>query len=157
VQLVDESIYGRFFILKRRREGARLLSMFENLGKALVLIRETRGLTQAQLARRAKMGKSQLSKYESGRILPKLDSLGGILKALNIGPFQFWYSFHLVDMAARNVDITEQMRVQNLPPLILDSPGLLSSETDSAFQNLLGGVMNFYHSVMVERINEKKS
>ena len=42
------------------------MSMFRNLGTTIRLLRELRGYSQAALARRAGMGKSQLSKYEQG-------------------------------------------------------------------------------------------
>ncbi len=55
--------------------------MFDHLGKALSLLRSLRGMSQGRVARSAGLGKSQLSKYESGRELPKLDSLARILGA----------------------------------------------------------------------------
>src|ERR1700709_141250 len=66
--------------------------MFQNLGKALALVRELRGKTQAQVARAAGVGKSQLSKYENGKELPKLDSLEKLLDALGVSAFDFFYT-----------------------------------------------------------------
>ena len=56
--------------------------MFVNLGRTLSLLRELRGKSQASVAREAGIGKSQLSKYENGKELPKLDSLEKVLIAL---------------------------------------------------------------------------
>ena len=50
------------------------MGMFANLGMTLSLLREIRGKSQSRVAREARIGKSQLSKYENGRELPKLDS-----------------------------------------------------------------------------------
>jgi transcriptional regulator with XRE-family HTH domain len=59
--------------------------MFENLGTALALLRALCKLSQAEAARRAGIGKSQLSKYEHGKELPKLDSLEKVLSVYGVG------------------------------------------------------------------------
>ena len=60
--------------------------MFADLGSALRLLREAAGLTQAELAQKAGMGKSQLSKYENGKELPKLETLERLLEVLDTEP-----------------------------------------------------------------------
>ena len=60
--------------------------MFENVGLALRLLRQRRRLTLAELARRARVGKSQLSRYEAGQ-LPMLEPLSRILEALEVEPY----------------------------------------------------------------------
>ncbi len=72
------------------------MGRFENVGSALRLLREQAGLSQADLARRAGMGKSQLSKYESRKELPKLDSLSRILDVLKVEPLWLFYIAHLL-------------------------------------------------------------
>jgi len=42
--------------------------MFENLGPILTFLRELRGYNQSKVARVAGVGKSQLSKYERGKL-----------------------------------------------------------------------------------------
>jgi transcriptional regulator with XRE-family HTH domain len=69
---------------------------FAEVGGALRLLRESSGLTQAELARRAKIGKSQLSKYESSKELPKLESLAKLLEVLETEPLILFYSAHLL-------------------------------------------------------------
>lgn len=64
--------------------------MFTNIGRALAMIRQHRGMSQYQLAVRCKMGRSQISKYEAGREIMKLDTLEKLLSALNIEPEQFF-------------------------------------------------------------------
>src|SRR5436309_15524773 len=79
------------------------MEMFSNLGRTLGLLRELRGKSQALVAREAGIGKSQLSKYENGKELPKLDSLEKVLKALEVGQFEFFYTLHLVDQRATDL------------------------------------------------------
>jgi|GEM_PF-537869 len=71
--------------------------MFTNLGRTLSLLRELRGKSQSRVAREARIGKSQLSKYENGKELPKLDSLEKILRVLKVDMFEFFYTLYLVD------------------------------------------------------------
>src|SRR5688500_20336406 len=79
------------------------MTMFINLGRTLSLLRELRGKSQALIAREAGIGKSQLSKYENGKELPKLDSLEKVLKALEVGHFEFFYTLYLVDRRAADL------------------------------------------------------
>lgn len=65
--------------------------MFERLGLCLLMFRELSGKSQAEVAREAGIGKSQLSKYENGKELPKLESLGKVLSVLDIPPLTFFY------------------------------------------------------------------
>jgi transcriptional regulator with XRE-family HTH domain len=71
--------------------------MFTNIGKALAMIRQQRGISQYQLAVRCKMGRSQISKYEAGRGIMKLDTLEKLLSALNIEPEQFFRFVRSID------------------------------------------------------------
>lgn len=71
--------------------------MFANVGRTLCLLRELRGKSQSRVAREARIGKSQLSKYENGKELPKLDSLEKILRVLKVDMFEFFYTLYLVD------------------------------------------------------------
>jgi transcriptional regulator with XRE-family HTH domain len=73
------------------------MGMFANLGRTLSLLRELRGKSQSRVAREARIGKSQLSKYENGKELPKLDSLEKILRVLRVDMFEFFYTLYLVD------------------------------------------------------------
>jgi len=64
---------------------------FAQIGPALATLRERAGMSAAAVAKKARIGKSQLSKYENGREAPKLSSLERILDALNIEPLVFFY------------------------------------------------------------------
>src|SRR5260370_13293898 len=71
--------------------------LFRNLGTALLLMRGLRRKSQGWVAREAGIGKSQLSKYETRKELPKLDSLGKVLDVLAVGPLEFFYTLHFID------------------------------------------------------------
>lgn len=71
--------------------------MFANLGKTLIRLRERRGFSQTAVARKAGIGKSQLSKYESGKELPKLDSLERVLTALGFDYCTFFWVLSRID------------------------------------------------------------
>src|SRR4029453_5105308 len=77
--------------------------MFDNIPLTLSILRELRRKSQAGLAKDARIGKSQLSKYETGRELPKFDSLGKVLKALEISYPEFFYALNLVDRLSASV------------------------------------------------------
>lgn len=82
--------------------GARLF--FEQLAPALTLHRKRRGLSAAELARRASIGKSQLSKYETGKELPKLETLAKLLNSLDLEPIWFFYTVHQMISRPRNIE-----------------------------------------------------
>lgn len=90
--------------------------MFANLGRTLGLLRELRGKSQARVAREAGIGKSQLSKYENGKELPKLDSLEKVLNALGVGHFEFFYTLYLVDERAAGLARSDGAQAQTPPP-----------------------------------------
>ena len=77
--------------------GGRQGGMFANLPRTLARCRELRRKSQAELARAAGIGKSQWSKYESGKELPKLESLERVLAVLDMGSLEFFYTLHLMD------------------------------------------------------------
>lgn len=126
--------------------------MFDNLGRALYLIRDLRGKSQAEVAREAGIGKSQLSKYEGGRELPKLESLRKVLKVLDIAPFEFFYTMYLLDHEGEKLDLRRDAVEQSLPPLIRSGGGLLSDQTDEAFQRIFREVLALYQHMFREKI-----
>jgi transcriptional regulator with XRE-family HTH domain len=126
------------------------MGMFKNLGKTLSLLRELRGKSQARVAREAGIGKSQLSKYENGKELPKLDSLEKVLRALGVGHFEFFYTLYLVDRRAEDLarsDAGEALAGHLVMPPLLTGMSLLSSSTDQAFSQVLTDVLQLYRAV----------
>jgi transcriptional regulator with XRE-family HTH domain len=126
------------------------MGMFINLGKTLSLLRELRGKSQARVAREAGIGKSQLSKYENGKELPKLDSLEKVLKALGVGHFEFFYTLYLVDQRAADLargDGGEALAGNlGVPPLLRGASDLTPS-TDQAFSRVFNELLALYRTV----------
>lgn len=56
----------------------------ETLPENLKRIREMRGLTQAELGRRAEMGAASVSHFETGQRVPSLESLVRLADALDV-------------------------------------------------------------------------
>jgi len=108
--------------------------MFQNLGQTLIRLRERSGKSQAALARAAGVGKSQLSKYENSKELPKLDSLERVLVALGVGYFEL---FRMLDIADR------------------EEPGtpLTREEIDERFTRLTQGVFALHHEIVTKLID----
>ena len=123
------------------------MDMFVNLGRTLGLLRELRGKSQARVAREAGIGKSQLSKYENGKELPKLDSLEKVLNALDVGHFEFFYTLYLLDdRAAELARLSDRDKRQPVPPLLKAHP-LLSESTDQAFNQVFSDLLFLYRRV----------
>lgn len=55
-------------------------------GKKLRELREARGLTQEDLSQLSKVGRRQISFYETGKAMPHPKSLSKLMKALNVTP-----------------------------------------------------------------------
>lgn len=85
------------------------LAAFRQVGPALRLVREERGLSLAELAALSSAGKSQLSKYENGRELPGLHSLARILDALDMDPLTLFYWAGRLARGVSEADIGEEM------------------------------------------------
>jgi transcriptional regulator with XRE-family HTH domain len=133
------------------------MGMFRNLGKTLSLLRELRGKSQARVAREAGIGKSQLSKYENGKELPKLDSLEKVLRALGVGHFEFFYTLYMVDRRAEDLASSDRGRGGELAaeqlylPPFLKGSALLSQPMDQAFSQIFTDLFVLYRS-MFEQI-----
>jgi len=142
------------------------MAMFANLGRTLSLLRELRGKSQARVAREAGIGKSQLSKYENGKELPKLDSLEKVLNALKVGYFEFYYTLHLVDRRAADLDRAgEREGAANpanaiglasgdplyMPPLY-DGNSVLAGTTDQAFSQVFTDLLLLYRRIFEQRV-----
>jgi transcriptional regulator with XRE-family HTH domain len=63
---------------------------FENIGKALGILRRERGLSQKEFCAHSGIGRAQLSRYEAGKELMKLATLEKILAGLAITPEEFF-------------------------------------------------------------------
>lgn len=121
--------------------------MFKHVGRALALVRSLRELSQARLARKAGIGKSQLSKYENGKELPKLDSLEKILIGLGVGQFEFFYTLHLIDARATHLGAAPTL-APNLPLSGGFAP--LSREVQATFSDIASKLFDLYRRVYEE-------
>jgi transcriptional regulator with XRE-family HTH domain len=134
------------------------MAMFTNLGRTLGLLRELRGKSQARVAREAGIGKSQLSKYENGKELPKLDSLEKVLIALKVSYFEFFYTLHLVDRRASELEpvVNGDGDGAEAAPLPLPSftPGntLLDDTTDQAFSQVFTDLLLLYRRIFEQMV-----
>lgn len=116
--------------------------MFAELGGTLRALRESKDLSQGELARRAGMGKSQVSKYEKGKELPKLDSLERLLEALEAEPLTLFYTAHLLKHRA---EISPAAILVTTTP-VLDDPALAS------FRRLFGHFLEAFEVLMASRL-----
>lgn len=103
--------------------------VFQNLGPTLALCRDFSQLSQAELARKAGIGKGQLSKYESGRELPKLETLARLLAALYLSPSTFFNAMKSV----RRLETWEEVLTRDLITFasVADGPDLVAVLEDS--------------------------
>lgn len=115
-------------LLSSRRAGP---EGFGYVGATLMLLRELKGKSQHEVARGAGIGKSQLSKYENGKELPKLESLARVLRALDLSSLMFFYVHHFVGALAG------ELRGEEVPMAI---PGSL----DETFQDLIQTILTLY-------------
>ncbi|HWN41137.1 MAG TPA: helix-turn-helix transcriptional regulator [Thermoanaerobaculia bacterium] len=115
------------------------MRMFGNFGRTLALLREMRGYSQLALSREARIGKSQLSKYENGRELPKLETLERVLSVLDIQPISFFYTVAMLDSLAGRLDDP----ATELPPLPLPLT-LLQPNLDELFSVTVGQFLRMY-------------
>lgn len=151
------------------------MAMFVNLGRTLSLLRELRGKSQARVAREAGIGKSQLSKYENGKELPKLDSLEKVLNALKVGYFEFFYTLYLVDRRAADlaragaaddaeeggagedeIPVAAEAGEPREEPLYMPPLGngntLLADTTDQAFSQVFTDLLLLYRRVFEQMV-----
>jgi transcriptional regulator with XRE-family HTH domain len=120
-------------------------SHFQNLGLAIKVLRELTGVHQARLARMASMGKSQLSKYETGKELPKLESLDKILVALKASPLALFLVVQFLD----------RIKCGSPPDLLcLGTPlgPLVSNTEEEAFTSFMRSVYGLFQAKAESRL-----
>jgi len=117
--------------------------MFGSIGLTLKLLRKRRGWKQEDLARRVGMSKGQVSKYETGGELPKLDSLGRLLAALEVQLDGF---FIMVAIVHR---LGEDGRA--------GIPGTASPSVDEAFKSVYRTLLDLQRAVVREEIGGAES
>lgn len=83
---------------------------FAGLGTCLVMLRVQRGLTQAELAARARIRPNQVSRYETGQVYPQLPQLGRLLDALAIDLVDFFLFFSALRTWNGVLTLSESLR-----------------------------------------------
>ena len=126
-------------------ERAQPRTRFARLGPALRVARELSGISLRNLAQAAKIGASQLSRYETGKEVPKLDSLEKVLGVLELAPLDFFYLVHVLENPA-----SDQRALT--AALLHGSPGLLSPPEAVRFQSLFQQVLDLYGAMVAERV-----
>lgn len=74
------------------------------VGLALTLTRDVRRLGQEELAERTGVRPSQISRYETGAVIPQLAQLERLLNGLGIGYVEFFYVVSVVERLVRVVE-----------------------------------------------------
>src|SRR3954452_18966074 len=116
------------------------MDLFSNLGSTLALLRDLRGLSQSAVARQAGIGKSQLSKYESGKEKPKLESLSKLLAVLDVQPLQFFFALELVERCSAIVATGQPDPRDSLETVWLVKP----LDAEDAFAGLLRELLRLH-------------
>ena len=75
--------------------------IFAHLGDTIVVLRHLRGLSQAELAARAGIRPNQISRYETGQVLPQLGQLERLLGALDVGLPELLFAMAHLERTAR--------------------------------------------------------
>jgi transcriptional regulator with XRE-family HTH domain len=116
--------------------------MFAELGRTLRALRESKGLSQAELARRAGLGKSQISRYEREKELPRFESLEKLLGVLGADPLTLFYTAHLLRHRAEISPIG--IMITTTP--LLDDPAL------ETFRSVFGHLLKTFEILIATRI-----
>lgn len=88
--------------------------MFDHLGETFVVLRLLRGLSQAELAERAGIRSNQISRYETGQVLPQLAQLERILDALDVGLPELLFAMSHLERTARLLRDSERLPAESL-------------------------------------------
>jgi transcriptional regulator with XRE-family HTH domain len=124
--------------------------MFQHLGRALVLLRSLRGKSQSEAAREAGMGKSQLSKYENGQEVPKLESLEKLLRSLGVGLLDLASLLALIDERAARLGGGDRLAGEVEAGLLLGG-GLLPERMQETFGSVLRDLLAL-HRLSVQHL-----
>jgi transcriptional regulator with XRE-family HTH domain len=116
---------------------------FENVGRALALLRELRGLSQTAVAGRARVSKGQLSRYENSRELPKLGALDRLLDVLVVRQDAFFSIVRVLDEMRGQLASAESLRAVMLVSSTRSFPPL-----DEAFSATFESILALQRSVL---------
>jgi transcriptional regulator with XRE-family HTH domain len=87
---------------------------FAHLGDTIVVLRHLRGLSQAELAARAGIRPNQISRYETGQVLPQLGQLEKLLRALDVDLPELAFAMDHLARTARLLEEPERLPTEEL-------------------------------------------
>jgi transcriptional regulator with XRE-family HTH domain len=108
--------------------------VFEKVGLALEVLRKLKGMSQAALAQAAGVGKGQISKYENGKELPKLDTLEKLLGVLQVSRVTFAV---VLDFLDHGLDLPEDAAGERFHFDLLPQGDLVSKAFNELMRDLL--------------------
>jgi len=105
------------------------MGKIESVMAAVGLLMRFKRISQAELARRAGMSPSQLSRYLSGQTAPQFQQITRLIDGLTVSDLAFWWTVSRVEEIERAlVSETGDEVIQGVLRAILDSDG----ESDGA-------------------------
>jgi transcriptional regulator with XRE-family HTH domain len=77
------------------------MGKIESVMAAVGLLMRLKGISQAELARRAGMSPSQLSRYLSGQTAPQFQQITRLIDGLTVSGLAFWWTVYRVEKIER--------------------------------------------------------
>lgn len=87
---------------------------FKHLGKALLVLRLVKGLSQAELADRSGIRSNQISRYETGQVQPQLPRLERILEGLGVGLPELFFAMTQIERLATHLEDAQRSPAETL-------------------------------------------
>ena len=88
--------------------------MFDRVGETLTVLRVLRRWSQATLAEKAGIRATQISRYETGQVLPQLPQLERLLGALEVGLPEFLFVLLHIERTVRVMAPGEELPAETL-------------------------------------------
>ncbi len=86
----------------------------KNIGEKIKLYRKKRGLSQDRLAEIVNMEMKSLSRIESGHNYPQCENLVAIANALNIAPWQLYFTEEENNIHKMKQELSEALNSDNI-------------------------------------------
>lgn len=121
---------------------------FAEVGRALRLVRGRSKRTLTAVAKSAGLTKSQLSKYETSRELPKMQVLAQVLDSLGVEPLWFFYLVHQLSRE----DLAAGLQVDLL--LLPGAGSPLAPDEKESFRRHLDTLLELHVTVVRARLEQ---
>ena len=90
------------------------MGTFDRLGETLTVLRVLRRMSQSELARRAGIRATQVSRYETGQVQPQFTQLERLLDALGVGLPEFLFALLQVERTVEMMELAERSPAEAL-------------------------------------------